>query len=236
MGISQDIPGSRSGEGKSQHARISHVPAQQVAWGDRWDGDEYHFWISGRMREAAVHSHNLSLTRRISCQLGRPRLVIEDCVENRGYTPVAHSIVYHCNFGFPLLSEGAHLEAPSLDVVPKDEVAAAAVDDHAYMHGAQAGYVQQVFYHRMAAGADGLVSLRLVSPRLGLTMEMRYRQRELPGFVQWKQLGQGMYVLGLEPCSRRAADRPKIDTVELAPGAAIHYWLEIGVNDSERNQ
>jgi hypothetical protein len=55
----------------------------------------------------------------------------------------------------------------------------------------------------------------------------------LPELIQWKQVGQGAYVLGLEPANcrpeGRSAARQRGKLVELAPGESVDYLLEFKV-------
>jgi hypothetical protein len=77
------------------------------------------------------------------------------------------------------------------------------------------------------------VVVQLANPELGLSLKLRFRHRELPEMVQWKQVGQGTYVLGLEPANcrveGRSAARERGTLVELAPGESRDYYLEMTV-------
>jgi hypothetical protein len=79
--------------------------------------------------------------------------------------------------------------------------------------------------------------VQLANPELGLTYQLRFRHRELPEMVQWKQMGQGTYVLGLEPANcrveGRSAARARGTLVELAPGEARDYFLEMTILSGE---
>jgi len=72
---------------------------------------------------------------------------------------------------------------------------------------------------------------------LGLAFQLRYRQRELSELVQWKQIGQGAYVLGVEPANcrplGRSAAREADVLVELAPGERCDYLLEMSILTGE---
>jgi hypothetical protein len=65
----------------------------------------------------AVFGENLVLTRRIEAALGGATIGVTDRVENRGFRPTPHMLLYHYNFGFPLLDEGAELLLPSRAIV-----------------------------------------------------------------------------------------------------------------------
>jgi hypothetical protein len=208
----------------------SHVhTARQVACGDAWEEDEYVFGSAARVC-ASVFGHNLRLARRITAWASR-RSTVEDRVENLGYRTAPHMILYHFNLGFPLLSAASRFEAQSLQVEPRDAVAEPGLGTHATFEAPTPGYAEQVFYHRLAAGDDGFAQVRLANPGLDLALQLRYRQQELPELAQWKQVGQGEYVVGLEPGNcrpeGRAAARARAALVELAPGEGRDYLLEV---------
>jgi len=225
------------GEALGLHGRISHLPASNV-WSDgMWRNDAYEMWVRGRMRDAVVFGENLTLTRRISASLGESRFEIRDTVANEGYRRTPHQLLYHVNFGFPLLAEGTELVAPSAKVRPRDEVAAPGLDQHNVYEAPIAGYEEQVFYHDMTAAGDGYVTVALVNRGFGgghgMGVYLRYRQAELPRFTQWKMVGAGEYVTGLEPANCGVEGRDKDRAAGLLefldPGEERDYHLEVGV-------
>ena len=237
-------PCADEGEQLGLHGRLSHIPASNV-WADgAWRGDEYELWVRGRMRETAVFAENLTLTRRVWTRLGESRLFIRDVVANEGFQTTPHMMLYHCNFGFPLLDEGAELLAPSRQ--QSSPAGTPLSENYAFYGGPTPGYESQVFYHDMVAGEDGYVTMLLVNRAFsngqGLGIYLRYRQAELPRFTQWKLLVPGIYITGLEPCNcsveGRDKDRERGDLQFLEPGDQREYMLEIGVlaNNAEIDQ
>ncbi|NLX42061.1 MAG: aldose 1-epimerase family protein, partial [Chloroflexi bacterium] len=204
-----------------------------------WRGEVYEAWARGRMRQAVVFGENVTLTRRVSACLGESRLLVRDVVVNEGYATVPHMQLYHCNLGFPLLDAGTQLVAPSATVTPRDPVAAAGMDNYATYEGPTEGYAEQCFYHEMVADADGWVTVMLANRAFdggrGLGLYLRYRQDTLPRFTQWKMVGQGDYVTGLEPANclveGRDKERARGSLQFLEPGESRDYQLEFGVLD-----
>jgi len=235
-------PSEDQGESLGLHGRISHLPATNL-WADAgWRGDEYEMWVRGKMRQAVVFGENLVLERRIWSRLGESRLMIRDVVTNEGTQSTPHMLLYHCNFGFPLLAEGAELLAPSRSVIPRDDVAASGLDVYATYEAPIVGYKEQCFYHDMAPSEDGHVTMMLVNRTFGgdqgLGVYLKYRRAELPIFTQWKMVCAGTYVTGLEPanCKVEGRDKDRADgTLQfLEPGERREYLLEIGVLEGNR--
>jgi hypothetical protein len=224
------------GEQEGMHGRLSHIPAEEVNTFAGWDANgRYMLRLEGRMRQGRVFGENLVLTRRMTAFLGEAALTIRDTVENQGFRPSPCMLLYHVNLGWPLLDEGAGLEAPPHEVTPRDAAAAAGLKEWARMTAPQPGAVEQVFYHALPADVAGLASVRLANPRLGLAFVVTWRPAELPWLVQWKMMGEGDYVLGLEPanclpegrehCARRGLLRM------LAAGERFETFLRLAVEE-----
>jgi len=95
----------------------------------------------------------------------------------------------------------------------------------------------QVFYHQVAADPEGRVLIALVNEKLPLGLYVKYNRNQLKNLVQWKMLGQGAYVLGIEPANchveGRARERERGTLEFLPPGAKKNFSLEVGVLDDE---
>lgn len=234
-------PSRDEGEELGQHGRASYIPAHQVAHGGEWHGDDYEIWVSGRLRQATVFGENLVLSRRISARLGESRLVVEDTVTNEGYQPTPHMILYHVNFGFPVLTAESELLTASEEVSPRDEAAKPGIDAYSRFQEPTAGYHEQVFYHKLKRDADGYVQAAVANRGFnggqGLGGYVRFRAAELPTLIQWKMMGQGTYVCGLEPASNLVEGRDKERREGrlrlLSPGERREYRVEIGVLGSQ---
>lgn len=229
-------PGQDEGKALGLHGRASYTPATHFAYGEDWHGDDYEMWVTGQLREAVVFGEYLVLRRRISARLGESRLFLEDTVTNEGYQPAPHMQLYHINFGFPVVSEDTELLAASAQVEPRDEVAAPGLGQHRRFQPPTAGYQEQVFYHTPKIDADGYAQAALANRNFGsgqgLGGYVRFRPSELPWLVQWKMMGQTVYVCGLEPTTNwaggRAKERAEGRLHYLQPGETRHYHVEIG--------
>ena len=229
-------PGVDEGQSLGQHGRASYLPATHFAYGGEWQGDDYELWVSGQIREATVFGEDLLLQRRISARLGESRLFVDDVVTNAGYQPTPHMLLYHCNFGFPLLDASTELLCNS-EVRPRDAEAAPGVGQCRRFQPPTAGYREQVFYHTPKVDGAGYAQVALANRAFGagqgLGAYLRYRPDELPWLIEWKMMGEGHYVCGLEPGTNgvqgRAAERAAGRLRYLAPGESRRYHLEIGL-------
>jgi galactose mutarotase-like enzyme len=216
------------------HGRVGNIPAEQVAHRAFWDGDDYVLEVSGQVRQSRLFGENMVLSRRIWTRLGADALHVEDTVTNEGFDTQPHMILYHCNLGFPLLNENAELDINAADTVPRDDEAKKGVDTWMQFQPPTDGYAEQVFRHAVVPDDDGMASAQLRSPDAGLALTVRYSVDTLPHLFQWKQMGKGAYVLGIEPANSsgihgRAAARELDDLPHLEPGEQRHYRLSFEI-------
>jgi hypothetical protein len=175
------------------------------------------------------------LRRRISTTLGEKRIAIRDIVTNCGWKAQPLMILYHINIGFPLLDEGARFLSTTGCFTPRDQEAMEDMEDFANIHEAISGYREKVYFHDMLVDGDGNAYAAIVNDKLlrGLWVYVKYSKHELPRFVQWKMLGEGTYVMGMEPANSLVTGRDKERAWRtlryVKPQEAREFHVEIGV-------
>jgi hypothetical protein len=214
------------------HGRVSNRPARLVGYGERWDDDDCIVWAEGEVEQRAVFGEQLLLRRRIEARVGESRLRIRDEVENVGWNRTPHMYLYHVNVGFPVLDDGAELLVPATAVEPRGDHPVTGYDK---MAAPSPGFVEQVFEHELASEDDGFVPVAVVNRRLGVGAYEVFRRDQLPHHFVWRMLGQGTYVVGIEPSTNRTAGRldarARGELIELDPGEKRVYELELGALD-----
>ncbi len=234
-GLTHYGPPDPSGpEGHGLHGRASHLPAEDVRVRQEWREGEYWLEVEGETRQSRLFGENLRLQRRISTRMGANSLLLEDVVSNQGFRLSPVAVLYHCNFGFPVVSPDSELIVYDRSVEPRDEAARAGLDEHRRFETPQPGFAEQVFYHQPQPDAQGMASAAIVNRVLGFGAFLRWRATDLPVLAQWKMTGEGEYVCGLEPCMHemRPSRQQLVDEGlmrQLAPGESIGFRLEIGV-------
>ena len=211
------------------HGRVSNRPAKLVGYGERWEGDECVLWAEGEVLQAAVFGEHLLLRRRIEARVGESRLKIHDEVENVGYHRTPHMYLYHVNVGFPVVDEGAELLVPARGVSAGGDYP---VEGYRRLEAPSAGFVEQVFEHELATDEDGTVPVAVVNRALGLGVYQLFDREQLPHHFLWRMLGEGTYVVGIEPGTNRLAGRldarERGELIELGAGETRAYDLELG--------
>ena len=100
------------------HGKIANLPSQQVdVVVDR--KPPHTIRIRGRVDEKMLFGPKLELRTEISTVPGSNSFRISDRIVNRGAQPQEFQILYHANFGRPLLEKGAKLVAPVKQVTPR---------------------------------------------------------------------------------------------------------------------
>ena len=213
------------------HGRIGNTPATDLSVTQEWAGEDYVIAVSGKVRESTVFGENLVLTRTITAKLGENRIAIHDRVENEGFADTPLMMLYHMNFGYPLVSADARLETNCTGLRPRDEAASVGVAQAAEFSDPIPHYAEQCFYR----DAQGKSYAALVNPRLGISARVEFDGSELPYFVEWKQMGQQDYVVGLEPATNtpegRAYAREKGQLQHLAPGEIKEHNVSFVVKE-----
>ena len=236
-GLSNIGPPCQDGdESFGLHGRVSNIPAEDVGISQGWQGDDYTIRLAGTVRQARTFGECLVLHREITTQLGSNALVVRDIVENAGARPEPMMLLYHCNFGYPMVSADSRIHTSGGTVEPREGTPPQAVADHDRLGEPQAGYVEQCFYHHLEA-RSGRAFVAIFNERLGIGGYVRYRVQTLPEFVQWKMLGEQEYVVGLEPSTHRLNGRAELrrqgQLAPLAVGERRTFEVEIGVVDGQ---
>jgi hypothetical protein len=198
-------PSVEEGEAFGLHGRVANAAAEDLSVDQRWEGDEFLITVKGKMREAKAMFENLSLTRTIETKLGEKGFRVHDAIVNHGFEPQPLMMLYHFNFGFPLLSPSSRVVGPVIETVARDEQAKKdrGVEECLGYPDPVQGYMEKVFFHTLGADGKDNTFIALINPDCGdgtpLGMVLRFNRKELPVFTQWKMPRKGFYVTGLEP-------------------------------------
>jgi hypothetical protein len=227
-------PNQDGDEPLGQHGRVSNIPASSVSHSCTWHAEHYQLEIQGEIRQYKVFGENLLLQRRISTALGSNTIRIDDTVTNEGFSPHPHMILYHVNTGFPLLSEEARLKFEVKETLAGDRAAENGLKDWMNFESPVAGYQEQNFIHTPLPDSQGWATAELVNLSLRLGLRLSFDTEALPYLNQWKMMGEGLYVLGIEPMNcavmgNRAEARQQNKLPQLEPGESRKYTLKIEV-------
>ncbi|MEC5144719.1 aldose 1-epimerase family protein [Chitinophaga sp. 212800010-3] len=194
--------------------------------------------ITGIMQQVSVLGPKLVLKRTISGRLGEAVIKVHDEVINRGNTTAPHMLLYHFNFGWPLVDEGA-------DICWKGSwVSREGNPDHLFREGhpykkcmapmdSHAGGGEEAAIIDPVADTDGWCACGVHNAALSIAVSLRFRKDQLPVLTNWQHWGKQEYVMGLEPGTHpptgQAKARREGTLLFLQPGESRQYELEIAV-------
>lgn len=217
-----------NGESLVTHGRISNTPAYDIRIEREWNDEQWMLRLSGTVDEVSLGGYRLRLERTMEMTPGSSAVWIRDRVHNMGGQPAPLMVLYHCTFGFPLLSPESVLRIPSTDVMAGNDAGREHLHDWRQFSAPTAGYPQQVFYHSFG-GQNETQIVSLDNPALGIGVEMHFSPTALPTLSQWKKLDVGDYVLGLEPGNCLPEERVKAREAErlqmIAPDESIEFRI-----------
>ncbi len=224
------------------HGQISNTPAEveSIIQPDPARG-QLDFSITGRMRETTVFGPSLDLKRTISGTLGQPTLRIHDEVTNRANTPAPHMLLYHINFGWPLVDEGTKI------VWQGDwQAREGGIHGDIFRQGydfqtcpppldAHTGTGEAVAFIDATpdTAGPGLCTAGLYNPELKLAVVIQFQKAQLPWLTNWQHWGRGEYVTGIEPGTHppigQAQARADGSLLFLDPGETRQYTVDLSV-------
>ncbi len=182
------------------HGKIANIPASEVVV--LVDAKPPHrITIRGIVHEKMLFGPKLELITELSTEPGSHAFRIEDKVTNKSSQPQEFQVLYHYNFGRPLLGEGAKLHVPVESVKPYNANAARDVKTWNSFAAPQPGYVEQVYLMHPLADKAGIVPVLLHDPKAERGVVLEYAKKQLPFLTLWKNTGaeEDGYVIGIEP-------------------------------------
>ena len=87
------------------------------------------------------------------------------------------------------------------------------------------------FYHNLRSDQNGNTSVALTNKKFQIGVTLHFNKNQLFNFTQWKQMGEGEYVMGMEPCNCYVGGRvdPRNDGIleYLEPGEIKNFNITI---------
>lgn len=215
------------------HGGVANRPATEVEI--EIDHDQQSISITGIVVEQRFHFYRWALISRIKISRDSPEIEIRDRIENQSDRPGSVQMLYHCNFGPPVLEPGSHFFAPIGKVVPRDEVAVKGMSDWQVFREPDPQYREEVYFLELAADETGSSLAMVANQDQTLGAYVRFEVARLPRFTLWKNtvgLRDG-YVTGLEPGTNypnpRGVEEAAGRVVPLAAGEFVDMKCAIGM-------
>ena len=187
-------PCTDEGEELPLHGTISHIPAEL----NGIEESEDELIVKLTVRDASLFGRKLVMKRVYKFSYTDNNFEVSDTVTNEADTSSPYMILYHCNFGYPILSENSLIKIPNNSISPRDEHASEFINTALNMEKPQAYYQECCYYYDVKADND-IAKVGIYNDDINKGVVMEYKKTELPYFTEWKMMGKTDYVLGLEP-------------------------------------
>lgn len=219
------------------HGQIANTPARNLSI----EITDTEIILRAEVDETMLFGPALRLNTEIRTGFGSGSLTINDTVTNIGKNATEHELLYHVNYGTPLLEKGARFVAPAKQVAPRDPRATEGIDNYDRYEGPQQGYVEQVYWFELAGkrgSRETMVMLRNAKGNRGSAL--RYSLKDFPCFALWKNTAaeEDGYVTGLEPATAypnaRSFERGKGRVITLKGGESRSTSLSVEVLESAK--
>lgn len=160
--------------------------------------------ITGLIKESNPFGQRLELKRTISASLGEAKIRITDIITNTGNEITPHMILYHCNFGWPLIDKGTKLywngELKSRGTATDNEIfenqgyhICRAPSESNDTNGEACAFINT------EADNEGMCICAIINTELNLSFQLKYRKDQLPWLTNWQRWVKNEYVVGMEP-------------------------------------
>lgn len=228
------------GEELGLHGRISNTPAEEYSVFTQLEDGVPVVKIRGKMKEARLFGHKLMVTREYSCKYGEKSFKFTDTVENFGCSEAPFMLLYHFNLGYPLLDDKSQIIIPSSFTRPRDARTEEGMNDWNKAEMPIDNYAEMCFEHTMKS-KDNKSFAAIYNPTLKTGVSINFDTRVLNRFAQWKCMGTGEYVIGLEPSNCWVEGRDKeraagtLKTIKAGETVKAQFSIEILDGDKDRD-
>ena len=217
------------------HGKIANIPASEVEV--VIDPDPPHrLRVRGRVEERMFYGPKLVLEAEISTVPGSNGFQLADLIVNDGEDEQEFQIIYHANFGPPLLEEGSTFAAAVERVTPFNQHAAKDLASYGNYQGPRLGFIEQVYCLRPKSDRAGRALIMLRNKARDKAVSMNFATGELPFVTLWKNtnaLKEG-YVTGLEPGTgfpnNRRIERKFGRVPKLPPGGTFKASIDVTIH------
>lgn len=189
-------PCEDDGEILPLHGTISNTPGEIRSIDETTDA----LTVKLVVRDTQIFGRKLVLERTYTFSYTENSFEVSDKVTNEADTTSPYMIMYHCNYGYPLVSENSEIKIPHSSMVSRNEHAEEFKDSALKLQKPEAQYEECCYYFDVLE-KDGKAKVGIFNPDINRGLVMSYDKKALPKFVEWKMMGKTDYVLGLEPAN-----------------------------------
>lgn len=223
-------PVTADGQIYTLHGKAGNTPASQVVV-EVADTAPHEIRIRGLVKESTFKKADLQTMTELRYVPGSNSFSLHDVLTNNSDYPRDFQIIYHSNFGMPILEEGAHFLTAMSNISPFNDYAKDGLKTWQTYAGPTKGFDEMVFNIQPLAGEDNQAFAAVVNRAGDKGASIQFDTRQLPLLTLWKNtdtIKQG-YVTGIEPGTNYAypvtIEREQKRVKQLQPGASTQFDL-----------
>lgn len=224
-------PGLENGEMRTLHGKIGNIPASEVEI-EISEIAPYEIKVRGLIKESTFKKADLRTTAELCYTPDTHHFTIHDSLTNHADYPHDYQMMYHSNFGKPLLEQGAQFIAPIKEISPFNDYAKKGLQDWSTYLGPTKDFDEMVFNIVPFTKADGSTIAALHNKDGSKGVSLEYNIKEMPCLLLWKNTDtekQG-YVTGIEPGTNYAyaasIEREQGRIRQVEPGKTVHFEIK----------
>jgi hypothetical protein len=210
------------------HGRFSYIPAKTFGTETKWEEEDYILRLSGQVDQTRLYGRHLSLCRTVETGLNSRSIKIWDKLTNFDAADEPYMLLYHINFGYPLVQEGTCMQVSGT----KMETLAGSPDNYSRMEAPRDDATEELYLHT-GFGKQGVGVI--YNEKLELGAYVAFDAKNLPNMLQWKLRQSHNYVVAFEPsntCGLNRSEATQAGKIAVLPAyETIENTLEIGVLD-----
>ncbi len=223
-------PVSKDGVLYTLHGKAGNTPASkvEVTVDDR---APHEIRIRGLLKEATFKKAKLETWTELRYVPGSDSFTVDDVLTNQADYPHDYQIIYHSNFGTPILEKEARFIAPLKSVSPFNGYAKKGLKGWDSYGAPTKDFDEMVFNLVPKADASGKTVAALINSKGDKGASIEFDTRQLPLLTLWKNtdtLKQG-YVTGIEPGTNYAypvtIEKQQGRVKQLQPGQSTGFTL-----------
>lgn len=213
------------------HGKIGNIPASEVELVIEKQAP-YRLSLHGVVHERMFYGPKLQLKSTLKMHPGESTIELSESIQNLGASEQEYQIIYHTNFGRPILEKNAKVVVAAAKVTPMNDQAAKHVKSFETYPGPTLGFVEEVYLVEPYVDSSGATAAVLHNADQTRGALMRWSTEHLPYLTLWKNtaaLPDG-YVTGIEPGTgfpfNRRIERHFGRVPVLKPGQSHNFSLQ----------
>lgn len=213
------------------HGRLNLTPAEEYNIKKGWEGNEYVIELTGAVRIAALFGENLLLKRSIKVKAGESKIYLKDEIINDGYVKERYMLLYHCNFGYPIVSDDSKIYTNHKVVEYLDLQSEKSARKYDKITKPEPGFLQSAYV--LSEPQGNKVKAAIINDNIEIGVYLETKHNQLDKFCEWMNLASQDYVIGLEPAKslpngrKKAMEDNSINWIDSKESHIVE--LEIGV-------